>query len=440
MSDESAGRSSEKVPDFMPGWFDRVMPMHLRQTREAVRVVADHFPTQFLRPDEYVSVPAAPQRGFTMGRRSGSFQLAVPPGHWIVRTEESGRLCLWGNDDFQAAFERMPNKLWTPPALRHRAPEGSVVSQISDPPCVDDEKREADAQEAINAVGEVLDRIAAPEGATFAERVHRLESEAREKAAASIRTLMQLCQNQAMSHLRLRDRDPDHAEYHRGAQGAYEILLGPLAERLPDNPHLSDEDREKFEAELMRPRKLEAEFMRARKFTECERCGAKLNPKGGCPNEMQHIAPPWPPPEGSRVRLIYDALRLQDVLSFAELREFAAAVDTALEKAEGALIDTTTFVAGGPVHRSERPGSWIDEEAMARGAEAMTEGIEKVDDVEDTVDLEERCDQLLEQREVSRAGEDHFKAQRDAALRLLRWLTADLIDTWTASDGAPRED
>lgn len=40
-----------------------------------------------------------------------------------------------------------------------------------------DDKREADAQEAINAVGEALDQIDAPQGATYAERIDRLYRE-----------------------------------------------------------------------------------------------------------------------------------------------------------------------------------------------------------------------------------------------------------------------
>lgn len=42
-------------------------------------------------------------------------------------------------------------------------------------------------------------------------------------------------------------------------------------------------------------------------------------------------------------------------------------------------------------------------------------------------DAPDREAQLLEQREQARAGEDRFKAERDAALHLLRWLIGDLI-------------
>jgi hypothetical protein len=44
----------------------------------------------------------------------------------------------------------------------------------------EDDGREADAQEAINAVGEALDRLDAPQAATFAERIDRLYREPRE--------------------------------------------------------------------------------------------------------------------------------------------------------------------------------------------------------------------------------------------------------------------
>jgi hypothetical protein len=42
-------------------------------------------------------------------------------------------------------------------------------------------------------------------------------------------------------------------------------------------------------------------------------------------------------------------------------------------------------------------------------------------------DLRDRIDLLEEQREQARGGEDLFKAQRDSALHLLRWLIGDLI-------------
>lgn len=46
----------------------------------------------------------------------------------------------------------------------------------------------------------------------------------------------------------------------------------------------------------------------------------------------------------------------------------------------------------------------------------------------------ERIDRLY--REL-RSGEDHFRAQRDSALRLVRWLVGDLIDTRFATDDPP---
>lgn len=43
------------------------------------------------------------------------------------------------------------------------------------------------------------------------------------------------------------------------------------------------------------------------------------------------------------------------------------------------------------------------------------------------IEVTESADRLREQRESARAGEDRYKAERDAALHLLRWLIGDLI-------------
>jgi len=42
-------------------------------------------------------------------------------------------------------------------------------------------------------------------------------------------------------------------------------------------------------------------------------------------------------------------------------------------------------------------------------------------------EAEAGADRYLCEREEARSGEDHWKAQRDAALRLLLWVIADLL-------------
>lgn len=61
--------------------------------------------------------------------------------------------------------------------------------------------------------------------------------------------------------------------------------------------------------------------------------------------------------------------------------------------------------------------------------EQLGHGAKEVDGRrDDTIkSLTLRCDSLLAQRESARAGEDHFKAQRDSALHLVRWLIGDII-------------
>lgn len=72
-----------------------------------------------------------------------------------------------------------------------------------------------------------------------------------------------------------------------------------------------------------------------------------------------------------------------------------------------------------------------------RGAVVAYDNMEKQIEAEESYE-----DRLLQQREEARGGEDHFKAQRDAALNLLRWLISDLIPsgstttTCSIQDGA----
>ena len=62
------------------------------------------------------------------------------------------------------------------------------------------------------------------------------------------------------------------------------------------------------------------------------------------------------------------------------------------------------------------------EEQLEHGRKEMADR-----DLSSIADLEDRVQRVTSQREDARMGEDRFKAQRDAALHLLRWLIGDLI-------------
>jgi hypothetical protein len=123
---------------------------------------------------------------------------------------------------------------------------------------------------------------------------------------------------------------------------------------------------------------------------------------------------------------------------------------------------TTTFVAGGgqmgddsgdeseaeqaaQVHPQGSPERRLVEQRAADARAKKLEAEERnvhfpVDDDDESgpewgdspspraeAEEQSRFDRVLEQREEARAGEDHWKSQRDAALNLLRWLIGDLL-------------
>lgn len=247
MSDEKSAAGQEgPTPDFIPGWFIPRPGNAETAEREAVRIPdpGDFFPITFLRSSERVSPCQRPRLGFTIGPASQSghdrFDLAVPPGYWIVR-DADGHLHNWTDEDFKAKWVRNNGAEWTPPVERGGDPSlksseepltateivagGERPAWAGEPPAegtrralirnalaerikatgpegefhdldgfalaladvveeallgIDDEGREADAQAAIAAVGDSLDRIDAPQGATYAERIDRLFSEFRD--------------------------------------------------------------------------------------------------------------------------------------------------------------------------------------------------------------------------------------------------------------------
>lgn len=121
MSDKSAGQEGP-TPDFIPGWFAPRDGNPDPAVREAVRIPdpGDFFPITFLRSTERVSPSQRPQLGFTVGATSQPghvrFDLAVPPGYWIVR-DADGKLYNWRDEDFKAKYRRSERD-WTPPVER----------------------------------------------------------------------------------------------------------------------------------------------------------------------------------------------------------------------------------------------------------------------------------------------------------------------------------
>ncbi len=133
MSNTQAGQPSERTPDFIPGWFEARPGNPDPVTREAVRVFDDgSFPIGFLRSTERVSPCGLRRRGFIIGPTSQSghnrFDLAVPPGYWIVRYGD-GHLHIWRDKNFKEKYIR-ELRTWSP-----------AVERIRDNPHLTDEQR-----------------------------------------------------------------------------------------------------------------------------------------------------------------------------------------------------------------------------------------------------------------------------------------------------------
>lgn len=193
------------------------------------------------------------------------------------------------------------------------------------------------------------------------------------------------------------------------------------------------------------------------------------------------------PAEGTRRSIILEAVKRGDVLSDTEALEIADSVESALLRAalgDEAMVRGAEALTDGIVEvdpEANRMGrsvageeaakalnhliiarrECVDPAELARLNEAITaahmvieppsftavaEAVRKEVGEEPPTDdeapddrqllrtqserigeLEGRCDQLLEQREQAYAGEGVFKAQRDGALYLLRWLIGDII-------------
>lgn len=203
---------------------------------------------------------------------------------------------------------------------------------------------------------------------------------------------------------------------------------------LRDNPHLSAEQRAEIEDRLDQLRYVEgwqgtppAEGTRRALIRDA--LAARIKATG---------------PEGEFHDLDGFALALADVVEEALIRvvdqgatpESGSPASVAMDVLDGLGIDRTR--EGAILTIADRVTALADELlkdfGIARACrdcaeEQLGHGAKEVDGRrDDTIkSLTLRCDSLLAQRESARAGEDHFKAQRDAALHLVRWLIGDLI-------------
>jgi hypothetical protein len=175
-----------------------------------------------------------------------------------------------------------------------------------------------------------------------------------------------------------------------------------------------------------------------------------------------------PPAEGTRRRLILDTLL--DAPNGTKALELADAIESTL--LDATIDDEATAPTGSAKFCDDQMASHArlreDDPKYAeyhRGAESAycillnrlrnatardtvdrLEGIceerwRRIGELEDQLEAgDDDEDRVLCQREEARAGEDHFKAQRDSALNCLRWCIGDLLPNGEYNPGGPSSD
>lgn len=312
-------RPGEAVPagiaDWIPGWYIRGGQVlgegEAPDIREGVRFCDDvGFPISFLRSTEAVRPSRPPQRGVTIGpvdRDKVAMELAVPPGYWVLR-DSKGQLALYADSDLRRGWAREDARQWTPATTRE---EVDVTVEAGPSPLGEGLRYDWKMRDEIGKSASVVD----------AER-----------------WLTAFCERQRDSHRGLRTSDVEYAEYHRGAEYAYALMV----------------DRLKLGAS--------AEWTTP---TPGERSARHRDDKPAVFSIVEELASGegWkgtPPAEGTRRQLIRDTIG--ELLEANEEQLSSTTVLDLADAVESALLQAT-----------------IDDEAMRVGTEALLTGIEKVD-------------------------------------------------------------
>lgn len=417
-----AGQPSERTPDFIPGWFKPRSGNPDTAEREAVKFIGTQdFPINFLRLSEMVFLPPPPQLGVCVGERDSSIGmcLAVPPGYWMVR-DADGRPQLWSEEDFAAKWVRNNDREWIAPVERAAAVGAEAMERgaealttgIVDVELTDDQRDQ-------------LRYVEGWQGTPPAEGTRR-------KLIAK-----------AIYDVRLEAMGAPGSEAFALvlADAVEEALIG--MEGVPiKHPTLTQ---------------IDAELAQARAdLAECFRLTGADPDGAGDPMLAREALD-----EVRRFRKEYDELEEQVAVKQATIDGLAATVSAQadsleervakLAKRSDAWVTELAYQAAGaatrplmedhpdyvfPAERCQEAVAYLletyfDIPRACKGCadEEIEHGAKEVDGRrDDTIkSLTLRCDSLLAQRESARLGEDQFKAQRDAALHLLRWLIGDLI-------------
>jgi hypothetical protein len=450
---ESAGQASERTPDFIPGWFAPRPGNPDPATREAVRLVdLGSFPIQFLRSTEMVHPPRSPQRGICIGNaRHSEMELAVPPGYWIVR-DSDGELRNWRDEDFRAKYTRSAQE-WIAPVERPKEPLPSdeaiwfckigVADRAALPQGADAPLRQAVEQAFEQLTGREADF-------NFSGWGGELDEGERNAVAASAQTRREMAVTdgwkgtppaEGTRRALIRDTIGEFAEILGYGGGQIHDRALDLADAVESALLKSTIDNEALE-----------------RGAEAMTAGIEnvvLEEGDGPPSGLRFSERAlWQASEPeSTLRVVLDRLaRIRDHRDDEWVQDFAMAAITAGQECEVAFpADVLDRLLREHDVRPSLPRNWptrgdsdIGKQDLPQPGEAELEDAGQIhrkgtperrlvehraEQASEKVEAEEqsRFDRVLEQREEARAGEDHWKAQRDAALRLLQWTIPDLM-------------
>lgn len=475
--------------------------------REAVRILGRDFPVAFLRHGETVGPARPPRKGITVSLAKGKAidaSLAVPFDYWVVR-DGKGDLALYSDPDFKRGWGRIERD-WIPAVERTLPDPGTVVEErleaegLGKPagermPAFMSALRRAVGSDVVQEPGEagrrptvVMRELAGAgwKGTPPAEGTRRrlildtiqttrsdgpaldladaiesallqstIDAEAMERGGEALTDgitkvdphlgIAKACADQQASHRKLRDTDPGFAEYHRGAEVAYGIVLMWLHRRARQSDAGTVDRLEAIAQERWeRIGELEDQLEEIRERREAAAAGDVPAGTRELHIRLEDLSDPDGGPEyrfveiedqeGAGVKFpMLTSVKDEPGTSYRHIVIPYGRDDQWVQRLAMAAI-----VAGQDVDRPfpadaldkllcefgvtpTLPRDWPDRSELVDKVIAAIDAGPEPDDEAEYVD-EAYDDRLLRQREEAREGESRFAEERDCAFALLRWL------------------
>lgn len=436
---ERAGQEGP-TPDFIPGWFVPREGNPDPATREAVRIPesADFFPITFLRASETVRNPRLPQRGFTIARVSEPghelFDLAVPPGYWIVR-DADGALRNWRDEDFKAKYVRLERK-WTAPVERD-VPSGRPAAA---------ERNRHGALDPAVGDGEQLKPAETVRRALAATRreITSVPPEAWKGTPPAGGTRRHLIREAAWGAIKGWDLQREQGAGYSGATGTDALAIADAVESALLQSTIDDEAMARGAEALTAGVEKVPEHDVPSQTRELHVILEPINGQPGVSPDYRFVEIenqdgrsvelPWSvhPTKGDGFFRIVIPYGRDDAWVSEVAYQVAGAAIAALVDDLERRFDTRPAVPAERVRDAVAEllsDFGIPRACADRAEEEIGHGAKEAGDRRDAAikSLQAEADRLLEGLEQARAGEDHWKAQRDAAFRLLQWVLPDLM-------------